>query len=85
MNLSIDLYSAVIAISIFMLLRNKLVFKAQMRRIEEISAASKRDIARHEYGRLDQRWADFRATTYDAMLFDLRRWTYRQFYPEDVQ
>jgi hypothetical protein len=84
-NLFVVIVLALGAIGPFIAWRNHLVFTARIRRIDEIAAANKRDIARHEYGRLDLRWAEFRATTYDAMLFDLRRWTYRQFYPEDVQ
>ena len=69
---------AMIVIAMF---RNHLVFKYRIRAIREISKKAKAAIDsdgdwRKYYIKLDN------CDTYNKMLLNLRKWTYKQFYPD---
>jgi hypothetical protein len=69
-----------------MLLRNELVFRIRRRRIDAISDACQRDLGRPDFGALlNARYAELDSPSYGQMVSDLRRWTYRQFYPQEVK
>jgi hypothetical protein len=68
-----------------MLIRNRIVHRARTRRIDEISEACKQDISRGCLDCWKRRYDELDSQSYDAMLYDFRRWTYRQFYPEAVK
>jgi hypothetical protein len=66
------------------LVRNDLVYRIRIRRIDEIHEHNVRVIRGHDFsGGTRPLTVDFNLSdpSYDAMLFDLRRWTYAQFYP----
>jgi hypothetical protein len=66
----------------FLSVRGEITQRVRLRRIDEICTANVTSINKHEFGRPDERWAEFDATSHEAMLFDLTCWTYAQFYPE---
>ena len=72
-------------LGVLLLLRNRLVSAVRMKRLEAIARRANQLIAQ----RLDRSWmqlySDFQAgPSYMSMVFDLRKWTYRDFYPEDL-
>lgn len=80
------MYLALVAIAAIVLNRSQLVYKARIRRIGEISAACNRDLLRDGfYARMERRYAELDAQSYCSQLLDLRRWTYRQFFPSEVE
>jgi hypothetical protein len=75
----------VAAIGILGLVRTEIVFRVRMKRLGEISAKCKRDIGREDfYPLLEQRYAELERPSFESMVLDLRRWTYRQFYAAEV-
>jgi hypothetical protein len=69
-----------------MLIRNELVFRARLHRIDKISEAMDRDLGRSDFIELlRRRYAELGSPSYNAMLLDFSRWTYRQFYPQEVE
>lgn len=71
----------VFAILLLVLVRNQLVFRATMRRIDEIH---KENSAAIDAG-IDTAFGLNRYSeipSHESMLFDLRKWTYQQFFPE---
>ena len=78
------------AFCVVMMVRNGLVFRAQMRRNSEILAWTR--LPRSPRNRLwflppNQLWAaaGYVDDNYNRMLWDFRCWTYRQFYPRSVE
>ena len=74
-------FAGVFYILLMVIVRNELVYRMRIRRIDEI----------HEFivNATDTQLFDARAykdfrdgPTYDQMVWDLRKWTYRQFYPD---
>lgn len=80
-GLVIGLVSALIGV------RNSLVGRVRTRRLAEIHDLGDRQIAAgvYEMGRDLAAADDYGKRSYDAMMFDLRKWTYRQFYPRSVE
>ncbi len=70
----------VLAIGFFVLIRNHLVYGAGKRRIQEISALSNAEIDAGVYDLFKERYREFMDESYAKQLFDLTKWTYRQFY-----
>lgn len=75
----------VVLLGVLLLFRNQLVYRARMKRLDAIKHRAYQLISE----RLDRSWellyADFHAgPSYLAMVFDLRKWAYRDFYSEDV-
>lgn len=56
--------------------RNEIVYKVRMEAIDTI------DLFPYEYH--DRLWAIYELTVYNDQFFDLRKWTFAQFYPELV-
>ncbi len=76
--MAIDL--TILSMSVLIFIRNFIVGKVQLRRIEEIHATYLALIENNEFDSL----LDYETSkrSYGADLFDLRKWTYKQFYPE---
>lgn len=71
-----------IAILLFILLRNALVLMVGLRRIEEVR---RRNIRAIDEGRYTLSMSDDYPDAwqhYPLFMIDLRKWTYRQFFPE---
>lgn len=68
-----------------MLVRNEIVYRVRRTRIAEIAQANERDIGHPDFIEvMEARYAELDSPSYEAMLFDLRCWTYRHFYPRAV-
>lgn len=77
--------ATVFAVWLFGAVRIELVYRVRMRRIDEISAANRRDAGRSDFVvAMNTRYDELLHPTYGEMIFDLSAWTYRQFYPRDV-
>lgn len=77
--------TAVLVLASVMLARNQLVFSIRMKRINAIHAKNESDIGNPDFTRvMTRRYSELDSPSYNAMLFDARRWTYRQFYPAEV-
>jgi hypothetical protein len=68
-----------LALSALLIVRNHLVYRAVSRRTEEIHEHNFQAI---EAGKYDALLSYSAVGHYDSMLFDITKWTYRQFYPE---
>jgi hypothetical protein len=68
----LGLLATVLALSSLLLFRNELVYRAHMRRIDEVFASD-------SWPKLLR---EFNEHSYDWQVLDLRLWTYRQFFPE---
>lgn len=66
--------AAIFALGVLMLVRNELVHSIRHRRIDYVFRA---DPKYHE------RLRQFQRMSYVSMLYDLRKWTYTQFYGAD--
>jgi hypothetical protein len=77
----IAFYLTLMALVVVLLVRNELTFRMRSRRYDEIHAHNVRLI---EMGGIPDLNAYDDMPSYEAMLFDVRRWTYRQFYPQAV-
>lgn len=77
-------FLAALALCGLFALRNRLVFKVRMRRLDEIYSANMKAI---HNGRMPpymyEKYHD--AQSYDEQIIDLKKWTYRQFYPEVLE
>lgn len=75
-----------LALCALFLIRNEIAYRAIKRRIDAVHAANVQSINQDAPSQVTRgRWDEFdRSTSQGAMIFDLRRWTYQQFYPEDV-
>lgn len=63
--------------SIIMLIRNQIVYKIQMKALKETTTLAKKAIAE---GKNWKRYYDYHdRTTYNQCMFDLTKWTYKQF------
>lgn len=84
MSNSLALLLAGLGLCVLAAMRNFLVFKVRMHRLDEIYSANIKAI--HE-GRMPpyayDRYHD--TQSYDEQLIDLTKWTYRQFYPEVLE
>lgn len=69
------LYFTLLALCALMLVRNELTFRVRMRAIDLIH-----EIEPHEAWRTAHQ--KFMSVTYESMMYDLRKWTFKQFYPE---
>lgn len=79
---SIAITLTFVVLWVVMMIRIRLVHDARMRRLDEVHAEVMRLInARSPDWRKPWRVFD-EGPSYDRMLFDLTRWTYKQFYPE---
>lgn len=68
------------------IVRNHIVFAVRCRRLHEIKTACDLQLANHGIFAMADKWyEEFERVSYDAMVFDLRRWTYKQFYPNPVE
>lgn len=66
---------------VLLLVRNELVFRANKRAIKLVSEANKRLIKSGLYSSYDF-WSVYDSyPSYNAMMLDLRKWTFKQFYP----
>lgn len=63
--------AAIVALCVLMLIRNELVYRIRCRRI---------DWAFQVAPKYHERVRQFQSVSYEAMLYDLRKWTYNQFY-----
>jgi hypothetical protein len=80
MNLTLT-YLAVILLWV---IRAAVVLRVSLRRLDAIAQACERDMPRADFFfRLQRRYDEFKGESELAMLLDLRRWTYRQFYPKE--
>ena len=82
----------IVLVLVLLLVRNHLVFSIRRRRLNKIHETNLKSIDRLSEAQLrdapdliEKRYADMESLSYEAMLFDLRRWTYKQFYPEEVK
>jgi hypothetical protein len=72
-----------IALGALFIARNSLVFRIRRRRLDAIYAHYMAEIDAgnlSDPARITAAYDEFDAPSYEAMLLDLRRWTYRQFY-----
>lgn len=68
------------------MVRNHIVYGIRTRRLFEIKALADKGVADDAAYKNVVRWyEDFDKFTYNAMVFDLTRWTYKQFYPNPVE
>ena len=81
MDIILCLVLFVMAILAIALVRNQLVYKYQVKALQETSKKAKLAMDddgdwREHYTKLDS------YGTYDKMFLDVRKWTYKQFYPD---
>jgi len=91
MNIA-DVWLTIAVMSFLGLVRNHIVFRHRRRRLAEIHhkgmaelEARGNEITNAEIARHMRRYEVFDKTSYNSMLLDLTKWTYKQFYPEPVQ
>jgi hypothetical protein len=73
----------VMAVGSLLLVRNELVFRHSMRRLQAIHEANLADIESDDFFQIvERRYAGI--GSHVLMLLDLRRWTYKQFYPSEA-
>lgn len=78
----------IMALSCVLGVRNHLVFKYRMRRLDEIHTFCLRSIAFDQIDcmpEIDRRYDEIDNPSYNMMVFDITKWTYRQFYPKPVE
>ena len=69
----------VIVFCIVMLIRNQLVYKYRMRKIDEVDALAKKLIEQGDINYLAP-FDTFDKLSYTRMLFQFHKWTYNAFY-----
>ncbi len=63
-----------LAFSMILFVRNRIVYDARMRRMKYVFSSAPE---------WKTRIKQFDSLSYERMLFDLRKWTYKQFYGDD--
>ena len=81
MDIILCLWLFVLAMMIIALFRNHLVYKYQVKALQETSKKTRAAIDN------DGDWEKYYTKldsygTYDKMFLDVRKWTYKQFYPD---
>jgi len=73
--------------ALFLLLRGFIVYRVSIRRINEIHEVHMRRLKNGEFsmGSSMKNYDKFHKRSFERKLFDVHCWTYRQFYPEDVE
>ena len=74
-----DIFIFVIVFCIVMLIRNHLVYKYRMRKIDEVDALAKKLIEQGDINYLAP-FDIFDKLSYPKMLFQFHKWTYNAFY-----
>ncbi len=75
----------VMAIGAVIYMRSNLVLKMRLRRIDEIGKSVRRDIRTISSTELNRRYDALRNIGFYAMVFDITKWTYKQFFPNPVE
>lgn len=65
-----------------MLVRNEIVFRCRNRANNVASARAQRRIDNKEFGVWLREWEAYERAEYGRQLWDFRKWTFRQFFPE---
>lgn len=76
------MFLSLFAICALAMARNELVHRLRMRRLREVSARADLLIRQHKFDDWRPLYAEVEATNYFLQVLDLRKWTYRQFWPE---
>jgi hypothetical protein len=81
MNYADTILFAPLALGLLILVRNELVFRARQNAADVIHVANIQLIRLRNYG-VAGFWPLYESFgSYSGMVFDLRRWTFNQFYP----
>lgn len=80
--ISLAFLLTLLALIVILMLRNFMVYGFRVRRMREIHQFNLACIVKREY----ERALDYDAVlgSYDSMLWDVRKWTFRQFYPSSL-
>lgn len=81
------------ALALLVLVRNHIVYRIRTRRLHEIHTVCVRETTAmldektmsELIEAISRRYDDLDSPSYRAMVFDIRRWTYKQFYPNPVE
>lgn len=85
MSSILALCGVTVVFCVLLLVRNELVFRIRARRLSEIHDLNVQQIGRPDFiAVMEQRYAELDSPGYADMVLDLRRWTYRQFFPQEV-
>ena len=79
-NILLDVSCFAVFFCVVMLIRNNLVYKIRRRKLAEVSEKAKSLIDTD--GNWRQPYSDFDSLSYDKMLWQLHKWTYKSFYIE---
>lgn len=75
-----------LALLVIALYRNNLVFKHRTRRLYEIKVACDLQLSNRNFlASMERYYAEYNKVSYGSMLFDVTKWTYKQFYPNPVE
>lgn len=68
-------------------LRGNIVYRVGLRRLAEIRQVHDREIATGTFviSKVQQRYEEFGRPTFLYKVLDLRKWTYKQFYPNPIE
>jgi hypothetical protein len=85
MNVVLSILFTLIALCGVGFIRNVIVFRVRMRRLDEISSKCKSELGRADfYAVMNRRYEELENRNYYTMVLDVRHWTYRQFFSEPV-
>lgn len=76
-----DIVQSFLVLLSLLMLRNAIVFRVRKKAIGIASKKALAAIDQHDPDYL-KFWLPVEALSYEAMMFDLTKWTFKQFYPE---